>query len=265
MSGSEVGNYNYEAYGAVRTQSGNQLSEFQFAGQQADSETGLTYMRGRYYDSSLGIFLSRDSIESLVSGPYSYARNNPVIYIDPTGHLSIASLIQGTVNYSGAALKVLEPVAAVVGIVALVSTAPVWGVGAAVLGGVVLATALVHANAADIGASLGVISQNEQSEADNDTMMTGFSAMIGFLGPVDDFGTGFLTEHASNVISAVQNTESLIETGLGLIFPSNSKSAGNPVMACYNSSANMCNDNVGISGGGVSQTLMALIRLSIRQ
>lgn len=61
-------------------------------GQQADS-TGLQHFNARYYDPDLGQFLSADTI---VPGPhnpqafnrYSYVNNNPLRYVDPTGHWS---------------------------------------------------------------------------------------------------------------------------------------------------------------------------------
>lgn len=51
-----------------------------------DSTTGLHYMRQRWYDSSLGRFISRDPV-GLRGGKnmYSYARNNPVKFVDPDG------------------------------------------------------------------------------------------------------------------------------------------------------------------------------------
>jgi RHS repeat-associated protein len=49
-----------------------------FAGQYADTETGLQYLRARYYDPSTAQFLSRDPLESLTGAPYSYLANNPL-------------------------------------------------------------------------------------------------------------------------------------------------------------------------------------------
>lgn len=49
-----------------------------------DSETGLHYMRQRFFDSSIGRFLSRDAIGS-TNNAYMYAGGNPLSRIDPTG------------------------------------------------------------------------------------------------------------------------------------------------------------------------------------
>jgi len=57
-----------------------------FAARQFDSETGLYYVRVRYYDPQLGRFISEDPI-GLLGGinPYVYAGNDPVNQLDPSG------------------------------------------------------------------------------------------------------------------------------------------------------------------------------------
>ncbi len=56
------------------------------AGQQYDQTTGLYYMRARFYDPSLGRFLSEDPA-GLAGGTnlYAYAGNDPINGSDPTG------------------------------------------------------------------------------------------------------------------------------------------------------------------------------------
>jgi RHS repeat-associated protein len=63
----------------------NELQPFKFQGQSLDSETGLHYNRFRYYDSDVGMFISRDPIE-LLGGINNFAyAPNPVMWIDPYG------------------------------------------------------------------------------------------------------------------------------------------------------------------------------------
>lgn len=62
-----------------------------FSSHYADNETGLYYMRARYYDPSLGRFLTADTIVQNPHRPstfnrYSYAGNNPINHFDPDGH-----------------------------------------------------------------------------------------------------------------------------------------------------------------------------------
>ena len=59
---------------------------FRYAGHRYDAETGLIYMRARYYSVAIGRFLSPDPI-GYADGfnLYTYAANSPLNFIDPTG------------------------------------------------------------------------------------------------------------------------------------------------------------------------------------
>ncbi len=62
-------------------------------GQREQSEIGLYYYGARWYDSSLGRFTTPDSIVPGAGNPlawdrFAYTLNNPVLYIDPSGHLA---------------------------------------------------------------------------------------------------------------------------------------------------------------------------------
>ena len=59
---------------------------FGFHGLPIDPETGLIYVRNRYYDPELGRFITTDPL-GYVDGPnpYQYALNNPYAYSDPLG------------------------------------------------------------------------------------------------------------------------------------------------------------------------------------
>ena len=69
----------------VKMISENELQPIKFQGQFFDGDTGLHYNRFRYYDSDVGMFISRDPIE-LMGGfnVFAYAPN-PVGWIDPWG------------------------------------------------------------------------------------------------------------------------------------------------------------------------------------
>jgi RHS repeat-associated protein len=63
----------------------------QFTDQQRDTETGLDYFLFRYYSSGHGRFTSADNFGGRIRNPqtlnlYAYVLNNPLKYIDPTGH-----------------------------------------------------------------------------------------------------------------------------------------------------------------------------------
>ncbi|MCK4261279.1 MAG: RHS repeat-associated core domain-containing protein, partial [Halanaerobiales bacterium] len=55
--------------------------------------TGLYYLRNRYYDPELGRFITADSYRGSITDPlslnrYIYVKNNPLKYIDPSGHMA---------------------------------------------------------------------------------------------------------------------------------------------------------------------------------
>ncbi|MDT8447829.1 MAG: RHS repeat-associated core domain-containing protein [bacterium] len=63
-----------------------------FTGQEMDDSTGLIYYNARYYDPSIGRFISPDSVidgdgtAAIHFNRYAYVANNPINYNDPTGH-----------------------------------------------------------------------------------------------------------------------------------------------------------------------------------
>jgi len=88
----------YYPYGGTRTGS-IATTEEQFTGQRLDS-TGLYYYNARYYDPSIGRFISADTFGAKLGNPqslnrYSYVLNNPLRYVDPSGHCALED-IDGT-------------------------------------------------------------------------------------------------------------------------------------------------------------------------
>ncbi|MGN6223262.1 RHS repeat-associated core domain-containing protein [Pseudoxanthomonas sp.] len=66
-----------------------------FTGHVQDAATGLTYMQQRYYDPTIGRFLSVDPVTAYSSpganfNRYWYANNNPYKFVDPDGRQSRA-------------------------------------------------------------------------------------------------------------------------------------------------------------------------------
>jgi RHS repeat-associated protein len=57
----------------------------QYAGQYLDDESGLYWMRARYYDPTTGQFLSRDPIVSMTRDAYGYTSGEPINASDPSG------------------------------------------------------------------------------------------------------------------------------------------------------------------------------------
>jgi RHS repeat-associated protein len=80
----------YYPFGGTRANTGTLNVPYKYTDKELD-ETGLYFYGARYYDATLGRFVSADSIIPDPTNPqdlnrYSYVRNNPLRYIDETGH-----------------------------------------------------------------------------------------------------------------------------------------------------------------------------------
>ncbi len=77
------------------------IGNYAFTGQEIDGDTGLLYCGARYYDPDIGRFISADShvdgkgLDTQGYNRYSYARNNPIVYNDPSGHDWLNDLFGG--------------------------------------------------------------------------------------------------------------------------------------------------------------------------
>ncbi|MEM7126078.1 MAG: toxin TcdB middle/N-terminal domain-containing protein [Chloroflexota bacterium] len=93
-AGEMVSEIGYYPYGLTRYEQGENQAYYQFTGKELDTN-GLHYFESRYYDASIGNFISadyhyHDKPEAGLADPqllnlYAYARNNPAKYTDPSG------------------------------------------------------------------------------------------------------------------------------------------------------------------------------------
>ena len=83
-SGNTQATYTYDPYGNVTAHTGSS-TPFGFAGQYTDAETGLQYLRARYFDPTTAQFLTRDPLQGLTKQPYAYAAGSPLNLGDPSG------------------------------------------------------------------------------------------------------------------------------------------------------------------------------------
>jgi RHS repeat-associated protein len=84
-TGSVVATYTYDPYGRLTGSTGIHTNPFRWAGEYTDTETGLVYLRARYYDPTTAQFLTRDPLESSTREPYAYVAGNPLNGVDPLG------------------------------------------------------------------------------------------------------------------------------------------------------------------------------------
>jgi RHS repeat-associated protein len=129
-SGSVVQVLDYYPFGSVRVNSktGETDERRKFTGHEYDESTGLTYANARYLDTNIGKFMSQDPAFLLIGSPqfeerynrslreflfdpqllnsYSYARNNPLNFVDRDGeNPALAALIVGLINLTNALIN----------------------------------------------------------------------------------------------------------------------------------------------------------------
>lgn len=75
--------YSYDAFGNETTAS-NGNNPFRYNGEYQDLCSGLIYLRNRYYDPSIGRFITEDPARDGLNW-YVYCSNNPINRIDPSG------------------------------------------------------------------------------------------------------------------------------------------------------------------------------------
>jgi len=79
---------NCQAYGSDNSASGSET--YKFTGKPYSGATGLYYYFERWYDPSIGRFISQDPLPGYASdpqshNPYVYVENTPTSLVDPTG------------------------------------------------------------------------------------------------------------------------------------------------------------------------------------
>lgn len=105
QAGTVIERDNYEPYGTAIGKPNYQ--GIGYTGHVQDAATGLTYMQQRYYDPTLGTFISVDSVGVDMKtganfGRYKYASNNPYKFIDPDGRSDVNYFYGGNFFGGGA-------------------------------------------------------------------------------------------------------------------------------------------------------------------
>ena len=90
-SGVKSAEIRYYPWGPTRYTSGTTPTTFRFTGQRLESYINLYWYGSRWFDAAAGRFISADTDIPESQGVqawdrYAYSNNNPVKYIDPSGH-----------------------------------------------------------------------------------------------------------------------------------------------------------------------------------
>ena len=88
-TGAVIATYRTDEFGVPTSSTGSVGSPFRYTGEPLDA-SGLTYLRARHYDPSIGRFMTRDTWAGGGASPlslnrFSYVENNPLSLADPSG------------------------------------------------------------------------------------------------------------------------------------------------------------------------------------
>lgn len=87
--GNVLNHITYDSFGQITSETNPDIDfRFSYTGREFDEETGQNYYRARYYDASVGQFISEDTIGFSAGDAnlYRYVFNSPLIFIDPSGN-----------------------------------------------------------------------------------------------------------------------------------------------------------------------------------
>ena len=172
-AGTLVGKYNYNAFGECEIELNEggiaEKNAIRYRGYYYDEETGLYYLKTRYYDPEIGRFITIDDTSYLdpdgINGLnlYTYCGNNPVMRIDPTGEffltaLLVGALIGGLISGSFSAVVAGIQGKDFRGVLGAFFGGFFTGavIGLAMTTGGALAVGLIKATAVTVGVALGV-------------------------------------------------------------------------------------------------------------
>ncbi|PYE49289.1 type IV secretion protein Rhs [Paenibacillus barcinonensis] len=90
-NGALLNKYQYDVWGNLESKEEKVHNPFLYSGELWDDTTHLQYLRARWYDPNTGRFNNEDTFEGELYDPlslnlYAYVKNNPLIYVDPSGH-----------------------------------------------------------------------------------------------------------------------------------------------------------------------------------
>jgi RHS repeat-associated protein len=94
-NGNITDRYEYGAFGTLLNHTGSSDNAYRYTGEYFDDSAQLQYNRARWYDAGVGRFTASDPFSGIKTRPetlnkYTYAGDNPISAIDPSGFATMA-------------------------------------------------------------------------------------------------------------------------------------------------------------------------------
>ncbi|KPJ58544.1 MAG: hypothetical protein AMJ46_14050, partial [Latescibacteria bacterium DG_63] len=101
-AGAYENRYAYQPFGEKTLSEETVPNSFEFVAAYGVMEeaTGLQFMRARFYDPTVGRFLSEDPLQTPAANQYTYVNNTPTTCVDPTGLSSYADCMRRCLDVS---------------------------------------------------------------------------------------------------------------------------------------------------------------------
>jgi RHS repeat-associated protein len=177
----------YDAWGNQRAATGSDQGRYRFTGAEMDPTTGLYHMGARFYDPTIGRWLSEDPVAPDFFDPatlsfYAYTGNNPMLNIDPRGTQE-SNTSNNTNDEQKRAQEILERIARELGI-------------------------SLESLMSLLNEFLGWVEQNSSALGKAGAVLAAVAAALGILGAATT--GGFITAGVVAAISAIAGAASII-------------------------------------------------------
>ncbi len=201
-TGAVVATYTYDPYGNLKAQTGTVDTPLRWDGEYQDRESGLYYLRARFYDPATAQFTSADPAGALTGSMYGFVNDNPLNGYDPSGMFC----------WSGSCL--LRDAAIGVGAVAI-GVAVVAFAPEVLVGGVVVATTeevgalVVTAAGEEVATTAAITTYETVGGTSFTTVVGGYTRVAGYaIGAakiVNSCSDGLTTECENSISELVLN------------------------------------------------------------
>jgi RHS repeat-associated protein len=207
-SGNIVWDGDYEAFGSVVRSNGTIRFDASYTGKEFDTDTGLYYFNARWYDPTLGRFITEDPARD-GNNWFAYVGNNPMSRVDPNGLLDI----QAMMDSSNPSMDIIDDV----------GTAGVKGAVRDVSEGFNNPLTTENSSGVNVGRALSIGTMAAGMGETIEVATAGKSALELFkAGSYSAAASSLVTmgfeASKKGLLNAVQSTDSWIKTGLSGVF-----------------------------------------------